>query len=447
MSLVSQDFGTGPFVTHRDDPRAEIGLGVAIVALFFVGLLGWAAVAPMDAASLSPGVVVVAGHRQTVQTREGGVVTRIAVAEGQTVQAGQLLVAFGSAEALATERSLAAQVIDRDVEIARLRAEQAGRAQIEPPADIAAFSPEESQELQHALTTQQGELVSQLAANRARRAVLRQKMAEAAQQIAGSQRQLEASQSQERLNDQELAGMRRLQAQGYAPATRVRALERSGAALIGDAGAQAAEIARLTATQREANLEIVQGDSERAQEVSAQLDKAQSELRQLTPQLAAAREVLARTQVRAPVSGAVVGLTVNTMGAVVGSGQKLMDIVPNRADLVVEAQVSPQDVEGVSVGKTVRVRLLGLHGRGVPALNGRLTQLSADTLSDEKRDRSFYTATVAVPQSELRRLQGQDADLKPGMPAEINISLKPRTALQYLVGPLFQTFSGAFHER
>jgi HlyD family secretion protein len=447
MSLASQDLGTGPFIERNDDPRTEIGLGVGIVGVFFAGLLGWAAAAPMDAASVAPGVVVVAGHRQTVQTREGGVVTRIAVTEGQTVQAGQLLIGFASAEALATERALAARVIDRDVEVARLRAEQAGRPEIEPPADAASFSPEEIQELNLALATQHGELVSQLAANHARRAVLRQKMAEAAQQIAGSQRQLDANQRQQRLNDQELLGMQRLQSQGYAPATRVRALERSAASLVGDAGAQVAEIARLTATQGEANLEIAQGDSERAQQVADELDKAQSELRELTPQLAAARETLARTQIRAPVTGAVVGLAVNTLGGVVGSGQRLMDIVPNRSDLVVDAQVAPKDVEGLSVGNAVKVRLSGLHGRGVPVLNGRLTELSADALSDEKRDRSYYAATVSVPPSELRRLQGQGADLKPGMPAEITITLKKRTALQYLVDPLFQTFSGAFHER
>jgi HlyD family secretion protein len=442
-----QDLQADPLVKRSDDPRTEIGLGIAIIALFFCGLLGWAAVAPLDSASISPGVVVVAGHRQTVQTREGGVVTRIAVAEGQTVQAGQLLVGFASAEALATERTLAAQVIDREVTVARLRAEQADSREIAPPADAASFSPEEGEALQHALNTQRAELLSQLAANHARRAVLHQKVAEASQQIAGSQRQLEANQTQQRLNDQELLGMKRLQAQGYAPATRVRALERSAAALVGDAGAQAAEIARLTATQGEANLQIAQGDNERAQQVAAELDKAQSELRGLTPQLAAAREALARTQIRAPVSGAVVGLAVNTIGGVVGQGQKLLDIVPNRADLVVEAQVAPRDVEGLSVGNGVKVRLVGLHGRGVPILNGRLTQLSADAVSDEKRERSFYSATVAVPASELRRLQGQSADLKPGMPAEITVTLKKRTALQYMIGPLFQTFSGALHER
>jgi len=447
MSVVSQDLGTGPLIKGSDDPRAEIGLGVGIVAFFFVGLLGWAAFAPMDAASVAPGVVVVAGHRQTVQTREGGVVTRIAVTEGQTVKAGQLLIGFGSAEALATERALAARVIERDVEIARLRAEQAGRAEIESPADVGSFSPEEVEALQHALTTQHGELVSQLAANHARRAVLRQKMAEAAQQIVGSQRQLDANQRQQRLNDQELLGMQRLQSQGYAPATRVRALERAAASLVGDAGAQAAEIARLTATQGEANLEILQGDSERAQQVADELDKAQAELRELAPQLAAAREVLARTQIRAPVSGAVVGLAVNTVGGVVGSGQKLMDIVPNRSDLVVDAQVAPQDIEGLSVGNAVKVRFAGLHGRGVPVLNGRLTQLSADALTDEKHDRSYYSASVFVPQSELDRLRGRGVDLKPGMPADITITLKKRTALQYMINPLFQTFSGAFHER
>ena len=447
MTVASQDFGADPIVQGADNPRVEIAAGVSIVALFFVGLMGWAAVAPLDAASVSPGVVVVAGHRQAVQTREGGVVTRIAVVEGQKVQAGQVLVGFASAEALASVRTLSAQMIDREVEVARLRAEQSDSAEISLPPDASGFSPEEQAELQRSLKTQHGELISQLAANRARRAVLRQKIAEASQQIAGSQRQLDANQRQQRLNDEELLGMRRLQSQGYAPATRVRALERSAAGLVGDAGAQTAEIARLSATQGEANLQIVEGDSERAQQVAAELEKAQSDLRQLTPQYAAAKEALARTQIRAPVAGAVVGLTVNTLGGVVAQGQKLMDIVPAKSDLVVDAQVAPRDVEGLAVGNAVRVRLLGLHGRSVPVLDGRLTQLSADALSDEKRERSYYTASVAVPLAQLQRLHGQGADLRPGMPAEITVTLKKRTALQYMVGPLFQSLSGALHER
>jgi HlyD family secretion protein len=135
------------------------------------------------------------------------------------------------------------------------------------------------------------------------------------------------------------------------------------------------------------------------------------------------------------------------LGGVVGQGQKLMDIVPARNDLVVDAQVSPRDVEGLAVGKTVKVRLLGLHGRSVPVLDGRLTQLSADALSDEKRERSYYSASVVVPPTEVQRLHGQGADVRPGMPAEITVTLKKRTALQYMLSPLFQSLSGALHER
>jgi HlyD family secretion protein len=105
----------------------------------------------------------------------------------------------------------------------------------------------------------------------------------------------------------------------------------------------------------------------------------------------------------------------------------------------VDAQVAAQDVEGLSVGHAVKVRLASLHGR--------LTRPSADALTDEKRDRFYSSASVFVPQSELDRLRGRGVDLKPGMPADITITLKKRTALQSMINPLVQTFAGAFHER
>ena len=446
MSIVAPQDGFAEF--GSDDPRREIQVGIAVSALFFVGLLGSAAFLPLDQANMVPAAMVVAGHRQAIQSREGGVVTALKVADGDQVHAGELLVSFGAADALAVERSLTSRVITKHAEIARLRAEQMGNPVVTLPPEAVPLTAEDRAEADRVLAVAQIELNAQRAANTARRAVLSKRVQEAGEQMQGYRRQLSSNTRQQELNDQELVGMRSLQAQGYAPATRVRELERSGASLMGDAGAETAEVARLEATQGESRLQISEGDAERSKEVADELDKAQSELQELLPQLSAARETLARTEIRAPVSGAVVAPTINMVGAVVAPGQRLMEIVPARADYVVEAHVSPREIEGFRVGKTIKVQMVGLHDRHASALEGTVTHVAADALPDEKTGLPFYTVSASIPQREVRRLPAaDDAALRPGMPVSMTATVQKRTALQYLISPLVQSLAGGMHER
>jgi HlyD family type I secretion membrane fusion protein len=448
MTAIPFDAWTSPPKTP-DDPRWEIVMGASVAGVFFVGVLGWAAFAPMDAATTASGVVVVSGHRQSVQSHDGGIVSALRVKEGDRVQAGQILVQFAPAEAVAEERALAERVIGLEAERARLEAEQLGQATFSAPADFAALSPEDKLLADHALAAERRALAADLGAQQARRGVMHQRVAEANQQIVGFQRQIEANTRQQTLNADELTGMQQLAAKGYAPQTRVRALERSAASLIGDAGAQSAEIARLKALGAESGLESVQSDRDFQRQVADETRRAMTDLQQAEPQWRAARDRLARTAVAAPTSGAVVGLAVNTVGGVVAPGQRMMDLVPDRSPLIVEIEVAPRDAGELKLNQPTQVRLTGLHGRGAPVLTGRLTRISADSVVEERTGRTYFTADVTVSQAELDRLAGADnagAALRPGMPAEVVARVRPRSALQYWLEPLAQVFWKSFHE-
>jgi HlyD family secretion protein len=432
-----------------DDPRREILLGSAAAAVFFIGLCGWAGLAPMDAATYAPGVVVVSGHRQTVQSRDGGVVSALKVKEGDRVAAGQVLVEFAPAEAIAAERALTERVIGLKAQIARLEAEQMGYSRVTPPAEFASLSPEDQVIAGHALALEAHALAAENGAESARRGTLLQRQAEAEQQIVGYQRQLQANARQQGLNADELKGMRDLAARGYAPQTRVRALEQSAAGLEGDAGSQQAEIARLNAVRGEARLESLQGDNERAHQISDEMHRAQADLQAAEPELQAARDRLARTRATAPVSGSVVGLTVNTVGAVAAQGQRLMEIVPDKLPMVVEAQVAARDANDLRIGQATQVRFSAMHSRSMPILHGQLTRLSPDSVVEERTGRSYFVADVTVPRSELALIadKGQaDNALRPGMPVDVVVPLRKRTALQYWLEPLTQTLWRSFHE-
>ena len=434
---------------ESDSPRREILMGGVVAAAFFVGLMGWAAFARMDAAAYAPGTVVVSGHRQLVQNRDGGVISAIRVKEGDRVKEGQVLAEFASAEDLAEERALTERVIGLRVQLARLSAEQLGQSIITPPAELVGLTGDDRALFDKAMAMESRALASENGADQARRATLRQRQAEAAQQIIGNQRQLEANSRQQMLNNDELKGMRDLAARGYAPQTRVRALERSEASLQGDSGAQSAEIARLRSVSDESRLESLQGDNDRVRQISDEIRRAQSDLQTAQPLWEAARAKLARTQVTAPVSGSVVSLVANTVGGVVAPGQKMMEIVPDQLPLVVEAEVSPKDANDLKVGQATEVRFQGLHGRNIPTLHGQLTRLSADSVIEERTGRSYFTADVTVPRRELAQIaDGPAADnvLRPGMPADVIVPLRKRTALQFWFEPLTQTFWRSFHE-
>ena len=449
MSLDGAHAYAGP-ERRVDDPKRELLVGGALIAVFFGGFLGWAAFAPLDASVAAPGAVVVTGHRQTVQSRDPGTVTGLYVREGDQVRVGQLLVQLGADEALANERALSSKVIGRQAEIARLTAESSNHDLMTPPPEFAGLQGADRADADQALAAEQATLTAQMRSNRLGRAVLRERIAETAQQISGYERQLDANQRQHDLNDQELSSMRSLELRGYAPASRVLALERSAASLEGDSGAQRAEVARLHGSSGETELEIIRSDSERTQEVSDQLQKAQADLQTLLPQEKAAREALSRTQLRAPTSGAVLGLALNTIGSVVAPGERLMDIVPEKAPMRIEARVQAQNAGELKTGQVAQVRLSASGRRDIPTLKGSLTSVSADSQVDDKSGRAYYTIDVTIPHQELAKQDaagGMDEGLKPGLPAQIMIVQRKRSALQYMLEPLTQTFWGAMRER
>ena len=431
-----------------DDPRWEMLVGGAVAALFFFGLMGWGAVAPMDEAADVAGAVVVSGHRQAIQAAEGGVVSAIEVHEGDRVVAGQVLVQFAPAEAIADERGLASRAIQLEAQLARLDAEQLGQASITPPKDFDQLAPDDRPLAAQALAIEQRALIADYGADHARRGAMVERMAQAGQQILGYQRELEANQRQQSLNQQELAGVRDLAAQGYAPLNRVRALEHSAAGLEGEAGAQQAAIAQLKANSAESRMQIAQGDNERTAQLADERRHTEDELEQIQPSLRSAEERLARTAARAPVSGSVIGLAVNTVGAVVGPGERLMEVLPDHGQLVVSAQVPANQAGALRPGQPATLRVASVSGPA-STLHGVVSRVAPDVVVNQQTGHAFYEIEVSVSPAELAATARNDAaqlEFRPGAPVDIVIPLRKRTALQYWMEPLTQSLSHAFRE-
>lgn len=419
-------------------PRRDILLGSVAGAVFFVGFVGWAAIAPLDSAAHASGQVTVAGSRQLVQNLEGGEISAILVTEGDKVAAGQLLVELSAAEARATERALAAQVIQRQAQIARIRSETLGQPFVAPPVPAKATAEDLALAAEADAMARQ-ELVARDRAYRTEQAVLSRRVDQLREQISGGRAQAAANVRQQRSVSQELDGMRRLANQGYAPMTRVRSLERAAAELDGSSGLQRGEIARLGAGIGEIRLQMTQASAERSRLLAEEARQAQSELSSLIPQWEAAKQRRDASRVVAPVSGTVMAMTVHTVGGVVPAGQSLMEIVPTRATLTMDVRVPAKDVAGLGVGQAVEVRFPSLTGRRTPILTGALSVLSPDTVVDERTGTAYYTARATVSPSEIQKLDQGEAGpvrLRPGMPVEVLIRKRKKSLLQFWLEPL-----------
>ena len=431
------------------DPRRDIRNGLIVAAIFFLGFLGWATFARLDAASYAEGVLAVSGQRQSVQHRDGGVVEKIFVRDGQRVRQGELLLRLGSPEVYASERALASQTIRLLAQRARLQAEQLGQTRVPEPREFATLNSEDQAEARLAMRLQQTELSARTATLAAQRDALGQRGAQSNEQGRGYGEQVLSAQEQLKLLEAQLDALRPVAAKGFVSQTRLRELERMRAELQGQRGQYAASVAQTREAARESQIQRLEAERTFTERTAADLRDVEVRLGELLPKLGAAREQLARTEIRSPATGAVVGLTVFTPGGVIQPGQKLMDIVPEEAPLRIQARISPDDSDDLRVGQATSVKFPSLHERDIPPLNGTLTRLSADSFTDEKTGVSYFTGEVTVSPAELHvlaRFRGEQFKLRPGMPAQVLIPLRKRTALDYALEPLVGGFWSSFRE-
>lgn len=423
-------------VIVTDAPRRELMVGGGIILAFFVIFLGWAAFAPLDAGAYAQGQIAVSGNRQAVQHREGGVVSSLHVAEGDTVRRGQILLQLSSGELKATERGVAGQVFALLAHRARLVAERDRLRAIPTPVEFADLPPEDAALAEESLRIQRAQFLARRTGRSTETGVLGQRVAQLNEQIAGYERQIAANLEQQRLIQDELTGMRSLAEKGYAPLTRVRALERTAAQLEGELGSLRAQIARSREAVGETRLQMSGVNTKLGEDVADQLRQIDVQLNELRPRMAELRAQIARNEVRAPASGQVVGLTIFTQGGVIQPGQTLMEIVPADASQVIVAQIAPNDVDNLRLGQSTEVRFPGLRERNPPTIHGEVTRISADSFTVEETGATYFRAEIVVPAAEMAKLGRSAATLRPGAPVEVIVLLRKRTALAYLIEPL-----------
>jgi HlyD family type I secretion membrane fusion protein len=417
--------------------------GWLILAIFFGGFGAWAATAPLNGAVVAEAVVKVEGNRKSVQHLDGGIVKEMKVKEGDRVKGGDVLIVLDDVQARSDFDVFSQQQMVLRATEARLKGELDRAASITAPAEIA--SKMNDPEMRTIWTAQQQQFQSRRAALEGERQVLREKINQLREQIAGNEQEVASFRQQIDSVRKELTDITPLVEKGLITQPRRLQLERTAFGLEGQIAATTAEIARARQAIAEQTQQIAQLDHQRMTEVTKDLRDTQAALLEVTPRVTNARSSLGRMDITSPYSGQVVGLNIFAKGAVIRPGETILDIVPDDDALTIEAKVAVEDISDVHPDTVAEVHLTAYKQRIIPMVHGTVTQVSADRLTDERTGVPYYTALVRINRDELAELP--NVRLYPGMPAQVMIPTVERTALDYLLGPLVQSFNTAFRQR
>lgn len=416
-------------------------IGATIVFLTF-GVFGlWAFLAPLDSSALAPGVVVVKSYKKTVQHLDGGIVAKILVKDGDEVEAGQILMLLDDAQINAQLEIARSQWIALAAQVARLKAERDHLPQVEFPLD---WEADTDSRIQEAKQAEMHLFKVRKAAHEGEINVLQQRISQISSKINGLQGQVSSKSKLISSYSEEIEDLKALLADGFADKQRLREIERSHAMNQGDIAQIKAEKASNELLITETRLQIMQLEKDFQGEVAGKLSEAQALLSDAEQRVSAAQDKLERTVIKAPADGMVLGLAVHTENGVIAPGTAILEIVPQQSDLIIEAQVSPMDIDRVAVGLTAEVRFTAFKQSQTPKMTGKVIQVSADRFIDEKTGQAYFQARVELTRESQDKLGS--LQLLPGMPAEVLINTGERTLFQYLAQPASNAIARAMTE-
>lgn len=418
-------------------------IGFITLGLLVFGFGGWALLTQIAGAVIASGQVEVENNRQIVQHPDGGVVAEIAVTEGQPVAQGDLLIRLDGAQIQSQLAIVEGQLFEAMARRARLEAERDERTEPQFPDELLRIA-QQNPDVRELVDGQRNLFASRRDTLDKQTQQLTKRGAQIVAQIEGIDAQIASLQTQVALIAQEMTDQKTLLAKGLAQNSRVLALEREAAQLQGNIGELIASRAQADGRATEVDLEILRLAALRREEASTQLrDIGQSEL-ELSERRRALQQQVARLDIRAPVSGLVLGLQVTAPRSVLRSADPVLYIVPQDRPLVINVRVQPIDIDQVHIGQNVRLVFPAFSTRTTPEMFGQITNISADAIVDQNSGMAYYRTEIIMTPSEMAKIAG--LTLLPGMPVDAFIQTGARTPMAYLIQPFTDYFRNALRE-
>jgi len=431
-------------VDHAERPWPLIRAGIMGTLLLVGAVSVWVWLAPISGAVIGPGLVKVDMNRKTVQHQEGGIVSEILVRDGTKVKAGQTLMVLKDVRVDAGNEAVRTQLDSEIAKAARLSAEQTGDSKITFPAELLdrGSDPRVAEWLKRessVFKVRRNALANQIA-------LLQNQAREAREEIKARRVQLKADEDAITLQREELAANQSLADKGFVSKTRLLSMRREVAQYESRHAEGAAEMARAQQKVSDLELRAETLRSSFAQEASNEFRQTTAAIFELRERLRPALDAEQRQRITAPIAGEVVGMNITSVGAIIAPREPILDIVPENADLLVEARVRPEDVTFLHLNAHADVRLTAFRQRITPTVDGTVTYISADRLVDKENNNTpYYLVHVRVSLDSLRK--AGDLRLQAGMPAEVFIQTTPRNALEYLLDPILGFLQRSLREQ
>jgi HlyD family type I secretion membrane fusion protein len=365
------------------------------------------------------------------------------VSEGDRVSEGELLMRLSPVQALASFSARQSQWHRFEAERLRLQALESDADELVFPLLLTAVADADYQAF---LANQQAQFAVQRQGLTERQAILGRRIGQLEQEVAAIERENEGLSEQLDIVAEEIADKAKLLEQNLIRKPELLALQRLRAELKAKIASNEATIARAAQKAEEIELSILSLKTEFQDSLATELVRVNSELAQLDETMTSSEDVFRRTEIRAPVSGTVLNLRSKTIGGIVRPGEPILDIVPAEDALVIEARLSPNDIDVVAVGQTARVHLAPYAARNMAPLEGELVRISPDAMIDEATRESYFEVRIEIDPATLDRLAA-DVEMTPGMPAEVFIVTGEQSLFSYIAAPVTRSFRKAFREK
>jgi HlyD family type I secretion membrane fusion protein len=417
-------------------------LALATIVTTLLIVVGWGVIAKLDSAAVATGTLMVDLNRRVVQHLEGGIVGEVLVRDGDVVTAGQPLLRLDATRARAQLTMIQDDSNRLRAREATLRAERDSLPNPAFPDDL--VQREADPKIAEIIETQRNEFQARHISLQGQADILSQRVLQMRKQIDGLRVRIESNDRQLALIRQEVAIVEGLVRQGLERLARLLALQRDEARLLGERGEAIENIARTEQAINETEMQQLQLHRSRQEEIARDLRDVQGRIFELREREVAAADQLSRIDISAPEGGTVMDLRYTAPGGVIAPGAQVASIVPERERLVVEAQLSPTEVDTVRPGMVASIRLSHAGARWTPVIEGIVERISPDRMVDQRTGQPYFIVRVGVPADEMER--HGDLKLQSGMHTDVLIRRGERSVVSYLVRPFLDRFSKSLRE-
>lgn len=426
----------------KTDTSRIIKLSLIVLACTLGIFLLWAALAPLNQGAAAGGFVTVANYRKVIQHQYGGTVKDILIKEGEEVKKGQVLIKLEDSDIKARYAQIRGEYFTALIIQARLNAERAFMNRIIYPAEVIEFK--DDPEIKRVIMAQEEFFRARKAKLDADRRIISESLTGFKHYSEQLQHQKISYEKQLQIVKSQMDSLKTLSEEGYYPKNRFLDLERMAEDLRGKIAETSANQMRAQATVQEYMMRLSAIERDYLKDVEAELAEIEKKLPGLRDSYNAIKDMLDKTEIKAPEDGIAMGLRVHTIGGVISPGQPILEIVPKNSELIVEAKLSPAHVEDVKKGQTADLHFTALDPKKTPVLTGTVIYVSPDIMTDEATKAPYYLVRIQIDKESFEKIKKLNKEIGPGMPVQVVIKTGSRTFLSYLLKPFIDRLAISF---